>query len=72
MFVAVCDQNSGNSTSFCSNDGLVLAADERVAQLPLDLVERMGARMREQPPDAQRLPAWKSVASGVCALVLPS
>ena len=39
MFVAVCDQNFGNSTPFCSKTEAVLAGDEGVAELPVDLVE---------------------------------
>ena len=47
MFVAVCDQNFGNSTSFCSKAGPSLPGMQRVADLPLDLVERVAARDRE-------------------------
>jgi hypothetical protein len=37
---AVCDQDFGTSTSFCSEDHLAaLVADDRAADLPLDLVE---------------------------------
>ena len=50
MFVAVCDQNFGNSTSRCSNAGAALAGDQRVTRLPLDLVERVAPRDREVPP----------------------
>ena len=53
MFVAVCDQNFGNSTPFWSNAGLVLARDEGVARLPLDLVERVAARDREVPANGE-------------------
>ena len=57
MFVAVCDQNFGNSTFALLEGGPVLAGDDRVAELPLDLVERIAARDREEPPrrDARRL-----------------
>ena len=47
MFVAVCDQNFGNSTVALLERRAVLARDERVAQLPLDLVERVAAGDRE-------------------------
>ena len=52
MFVAVCDQNFGNSTPFWSKTGLVLAGDEGIAELPLHLVERVAARNREEAVDA--------------------
>ena len=54
MLVAVWLQNFGNSTLFCSNAGRVLAGDQRVAFLPLDLRERVAARDREQPANADR------------------
>jgi len=47
MFVAVCDQNFGNSTP-------VLPRDVRVAHLPFDLVVRVAPLDREQPADADR------------------
>ena len=53
MFVAVWDQNFGNSTPRCSNVGPVAARDDRVAQLPLDLVERVAAGDGEEPAHAE-------------------
>ena len=50
MFVAVCDQKRGNSTSLLLERRAVLARDQRVAQLPLDLVERVAAGDREEAP----------------------
>ena len=47
MFVAVCDQNFGNSTSFCSKAGPSLPGMKRVAKLPLDLLEGVAAGDRE-------------------------
>ena len=55
MFVAVCDQNFGNSTSFCSNAGLSLPGMKRVARLPVDLVERVAAGDREVAANGERL-----------------
>ena len=46
MFVAVCDQATGNSTSRCSKLGRVLAGDDGVAQLPLEPSIRVDARPR--------------------------
>ena len=53
MFVAVCDQNFGNSTLRCSNAGPLRARDVRVAHLPLDLVERIAAGDGEQTADGE-------------------
>ena len=53
MFVAVCDQNFGNSTFFCSNVGPFLPGMLRVADLPVDLVERVAAFDREQSADGE-------------------
>ena len=50
MFVAVCDQNFGNSTLALLERRAVAAGDQRVAELPLDLVERVAARDREEAP----------------------
>ena len=47
MFVAVCDQNFGNSTPFCSNTGLSLPGISASRDLPLDLVERVAPGDRE-------------------------
>ena len=55
MFVAFCDHDFGNSTFVLLERDLVAVADPRVADLPLDLLERMDARLREQPLDTQRL-----------------
>src|SRR2546425_4874915 len=33
IFVAVCDQNFGNSTPFCSNAGLSLRSEEHTSEL---------------------------------------
>ena len=43
MLVAFWDQLFGNSTPRCSNAGFVGVADDRVAKLPLDLVEGVDA-----------------------------
>ena len=43
MFVAVCDQNFGNSTFFCSNAGPFFPGMWASRDLPLDLVERVAA-----------------------------
>ena len=49
MFVAVCDQKRGNSTSFWSNAGPSLPGISAWRELPLDLVERVAAGDREEP-----------------------
>ena len=53
MFVAVCDQNFGNSTPFWSNAGLSLPGMKASRSLPLDLVERVAARDREVAANGQ-------------------
>ena len=44
MLVAFCDQLFGNSTSALLEGDAVAVADARVAQLPLDGLERVRAR----------------------------
>ena len=44
MLVAFCDQLFGNSTSGLLEGDAVAVADARVAQLPLDGLERDGSR----------------------------
>jgi len=50
MLVAFCDQLFGNSTSLLEGDAIAVA-DVRVAQLPLDGVERMHSGGREEAID---------------------
>ena len=52
MLVAFWDQVTGNSTPRCSNAGLRGIADHGVANLPLDAVEGVLARLREAPRNA--------------------
>ena len=57
MFVAFCDQVFGNSTPLLLERDAIAVADPRVAHLPLDLVEGVDARLREQTPHGQGLTA---------------
>ena len=58
MFVAVCDQNFGNSTPFGAENQKHVAGDVGVARLPLDLGEGIAVGNREEAPH-----------SGTCRLV---
>ncbi len=53
MFVAVWRPELGELDALLLEDRAVLAGDERVARLPLDLVERVAAGNREVPADAE-------------------
>ena len=64
MLVAFWDQLLGNSTPRCSKAGLSGIADHRVADLPLDLVERMHAGSRKPPLYREALRPFLGVASG--------
>ena len=54
MLVAFCDQLVGELDVALLEGDAVAVADARVAQLPLDGVERMGVRRREEALDRQR------------------
>ena len=53
MFVAVCDQNFGNSTSFCSNAGLSLPGMKASRISHSISVERVAAGDREVAANAE-------------------
>ena len=50
MLVACCDQDFGHlDPALLEHDGALFVADDRIAQLPFDLVERIDAGGREEP-----------------------
>ena len=65
MLVAFCDQLFGNSTSRCSKAGFAGSPITRVADLPLELVERVDAGFGEAPLDRQALIGRVDAVSGL-------